>query len=49
MCNRPIVHSPDYHMYVEFKNEKILITCHGQEKPLLQQDLGETHMVNKKN
>ncbi len=47
MCNRPIVHSHDYHMYMEFKNVNLLIAYHGQEKPLLQQDLGETHMVNK--
>jgi hypothetical protein len=34
-------------MYVELKDVNLLITYHGQEKPLLQQDLGETHMVNK--
>jgi hypothetical protein len=44
MCNRPIVHSLDYHMYVELKNVNLLITYHGQEKPLLQQDLwGNTY------
>jgi hypothetical protein len=47
MCNRPIVHSPDYHMYVEFKNVNILIAYHGQEKPLLQQDIRETHILGK--
>jgi hypothetical protein len=32
---------------MEFKNVNLLIAYHGQEKPLLQQDLGETHTVNK--
>jgi hypothetical protein len=32
---------------VEFKNVDVLVAYHGQEMPLLQQDLGETHMVNK--
>jgi hypothetical protein len=34
---------------VEFRNIDLLVAYHGQEKPPLQQVLGETHMVHIKN